>query len=242
MRNKIIYIIFTVLITSVLIFYIGTLASSFIAISKAIKNNSVVELDYYIDNELLENNFEILFYDFLKSNFDKKELNLSFLNTDFSGELNENSRERLIYFISRKLSKDFSQTDILLFFYFNSNKIDSYLEKNILYNANYSFQEFLLSNNAEIEKDYARDDINEVNKKDIKNELNLFEKLTIYYDNFIKFTKKIDRSEYIFFINPHTFKLNVQHKSENYIVLLKLKGMKWSIVSIDFKLNNHLFD
>ena len=156
--------------------------------------------------------------------------------------MNENSRERLIYFISRKLSKDFSQTDILLFFYFNSNKIDSYLEKNILYNANYSFQEFLLSNNAEIEKDYARDDINEVNKKDIKNELNLFEKLTIYYDNFIKFTKKIDRSEYIFFINPHTFKLNVQHKSENYIVLLKLKGMKWSIVSIDFKLNNHLFD
>ena len=70
MRNKIIYIIFTVLITFVLIFYVGTLASSFIAISKAIKNNSVVELDYYIDNELLENNFEILFYDFLKSNFD----------------------------------------------------------------------------------------------------------------------------------------------------------------------------
>tara|TARA_B110000858_G_C17662003_1_gene407771 strand:- start:136 stop:882 length:747 start_codon:yes stop_codon:yes gene_type:complete len=242
------YIFF--LLAILVIFYLTTLISSFIGISRAIDDNDPYKLDYYIHNELLKKNLNLFFSNNLQENYKSKSFSIDVGDENFSGKLSEKTTDVFFFNISKTLSDDFSKSETLLFFYYHPENINYYFKKVFLNNGNYYFQEFIE------ERDVQKYDLvqsidkgNSIGKENVlvDNELKedwlrkFLSKLRIIPDRFDKFYSKIKRSEYIFFTNPITFKLKVQHKSENYLILLKLVGFKWSIIKFELELSNYIF-
>ncbi|MDB9818343.1 hypothetical protein OAC08_03125 [Pelagibacterales bacterium] len=220
-------------ISIIFLFYFTTLATSLIGISKAMDENDPIKLDYYIQNELLKNNLNMFFFEKLKLKFDNKKISMDINDMNFSGELSDKSIETLIYDISVSLSDSFSKPNVLLFFYYEPNEIDQYIEKIFLNRGNYSFQEYS-------ENKTPKNNGNEIINSNA-NSKNIFKKLSKINISFDNLFNKLKKPEYFFFTNPLTFKLKVIHELDSYSIFLKLNGLKWSIVHFEFDISDHTF-
>ena len=214
-------------------FYLSTLISSIIIISKSIDGKNISELSYYLQSEEIEENLRLFFYDKIISSLKKNYLNLEFNNFNFTGKISEESLDTLAQNISICFSKNLSVSESIIYFYHNPKKIDIFIDEVIQNNGNYSFSEFIGSYDLNPEK-LSKNVLLSIERSDnenVKIQQNGYNNKL--YNSIPKLVKKLKRSEFQF-TNPWTIKLKLQHKSDEYYIFLKLNGIKWSVIRLDF--------
>ena len=221
-----------ILIVLILSYYFCTFLLSFVLISKYIVNNDSVSLDSFINNNDIEKNFYSDIYELRKTFYNKTNKKIEIQNNlfKFTGEITPAFIEKLFLNLSSNISKDLSEANTILYFYFNSNELSKYLNKSLNNLGDYNFKRYLvdqkLENKKEVEKKISTKSDNNinVNKKEEKN--NEF-KIIIS-----KLIKKYKYTDYFFLTTPIHFKLAVLHQDLFFVVMLKFNGFKWKLNSI----------
>ena len=111
------------------IYYFLTFIISFGLIANSVsKNNHILLKKYILTNEIY-NNFYLEIFKLKKTSLDKinKNINISTDSFEFTGQLTNNFKNKLFNKIAKKLSLEFSNPEIMLYFYFNSNEINKYI-------------------------------------------------------------------------------------------------------------------
>ena len=228
--NKIYYLSLGFLIV---IYLVVTFIISFSSVSKSVTSNDFISLEKYIDNQKLEKTFNKDMKEFFFTNIDlmNKKISVNDGQVSFSGELTSDFFKKIFSKISLNVSQDFSKTKILLYFYFNSNEISSYLNKSVLNLGDYNFQKYELENSLEMVK--IKKITNEIDTNVMESKKSpKIEKEKIYSDIILKLLKKIRSTDYFFFISPIHFKIKVYHQEIPFTVIFKFNGYKWIVQSI----------
>lgn len=210
-----------------IVYYISTFLISFTLLTKSVVNNDPISLARYINVKDLRNNFYSDIYIFGSNliNIMDKNVSIKSESIEFTGELTTTFFEKLFTRISNNISKDFSSPEIMLYFYFNSNEISTYLNKSFSHFGNYNFKKYLLEIQLKNEENI---EINE-DKKKAKN----IEKEKGNRENILsKLIQRIKSTDYFFLTSPIHFKINVKHQSIPFILILKFNGYIWKIQSI----------
>lgn len=201
----------------IIIYYITTFIISFSLIAKSLDKNEPFLFSEYINSESLKFFFFNDTYDFGLSliNIIDKNIMIKSESIEFSGELSSAFLEKLFTRMSSNVSKDFSNPEIMLYFYFNSNEITTYLNQSIKNFGDYNFEKYLLEKKPQ--------NIKEAQSSNFKKTENNITKL-------IKRIKsRIKSVDYFFLISPIHFKIDVIHQEIPFIVILKFNGYKWKL-------------
>ena len=206
-----------------IIYYISTFIISFSLLSNGVVKNDHIKLSRFIIDYDLKDNFKKDLNQFTSSlpNSLKKNFSIKNKNIEFSGELSSNFFKKIINRVSKNISNDFSNPKIILFFYFNSNKISEYLNKSFLNLGYYDFQKFmreLKKNNSQKQKTSIVA-ANNNQKINIRNTIN-------------KLIRRISSADYFFLSSPIHFKIKATHQDIPFEVILKFNGYIWKIQKI----------
>ena len=143
-----------ILLSSIIIliaYYISTFLISFTLLTKSVVNNDPVSLGRYINEKELRNNFFEEIYEFSSNliNLMDKKIEVRSETFEFTGELTQTFLEKLFSRMSKNISTDFSSPEIMLYFYFNSNEITTYLNKSFSHFGDYNFKKYLINKQSE---------------------------------------------------------------------------------------------
>ena len=132
-------------------YYILTFLISFTLIAKSVVNNNPVSLGRYINIKELKNNFYSDIYEFSSSliNLIDKNIKITSESIELTGELTPTFLEKIFSKMSNNISTDFSKPEIMLYFYFNSTELSTYLKKSLTHFGDYNFQNYLLEKQSE---------------------------------------------------------------------------------------------
>ena len=226
-----------------IIYYILTFLISFTLLTKSVVNNNHVSLAKYINTEELKSNFYIEIHEF-NSNLiallsEKMKTNSG--SNDLTGEFISSIIQMFSTKISDSIAVDFSNSEIILYFYFNSNELGNYLEK--VYNnfGDYNFEKYLLEKET-ISTNNNQNDNNESNNDQNNNAENINEASKSKSESIIsKLIKRYKSTDYFFLINPIHFKIDVKHQDIKFIIILKFNGYVWKVSKISIPYEG-LFD
>ena len=235
MYKKIILFIFLFLIYYFFIFIL-----SFINIAKSISNNDEYLLKKYIYKEDIKNHFfnDIYQYSTNSIKIIDKKLNIKNDSIEFTGEVTEVFLKKIFNNLSENISNDFSESKILLYFYFNSNNLEEYLSQSLIHLGNYNFDQYLLfkeknkNNNIDTKNESQN---NDQNNNQISNTISNQEKKDENYLS--KLIRKYKSTEYFFLSSPIHFKISTLHQDISFVVFLKFNGYYWKIQSITLPYN-----
>ena len=222
-----------ILLSSIIIliaYYISTFLISFTLLTKSIVNNDPVSLGNYINENELRNNFfeEINEFSSNLINLMDKKIEVKNETFEFTGELNPTFLEKLFSRMSKNISTDFSSPEIMLYFYFNSNEIATYLNKSFSHFGEYNFKTYLLNKQPESNEDAGiKEDEKETktNKENEKLENSLFKLIQ-------RINSRIGSTNYFFLVSPIHFKIDVKHQDIPFVIILKFNGYIWKIQKI----------
>ena len=210
-----------------IIYYISTFLISFALLAKSVVNNDPVSLGRYINVKELRNNFYRDIYEF-SLNLIKvmdKNIRIKSESIELAGELTPTFLEKLFSRMSNNISTDFSSPEIMLYFYFNSNELSTYLNKSFTHFGDYNFDKYLLEKQSEnVEEAENNEDEKEAenNKEEAKEEENSISKLI----------QRIKSTDYFFLTSPIHFKIDVKHQDIPFILILKFNGYIWEVQKI----------
>ena len=215
-----------------IIYYISTFLISFTLLAKSVVNNDSVSLGKYINVKSLRNNFFEDIYEFSSNliNAIDKNIRIKSESIELTGELTPTFLEKLFSKMSNNISRDFSNPETLLYFYFNSNEIEAYLNKTFAHFGDYNFKKYLLEKQSENvenaennEGENDKEEEKEVeNNKEEEKEKNIISKLI----------KRIKSTDYFFLTSPIHFKIDVKHQDIPFILILKFNGYIWEVQKI----------
>ena len=210
-----------------IIYYISTFLISFTLLAKSVVNNDSVSLGKYINVKSLRNNFYGDIYEFSSNliNAIDKNIRIKSESIELAGELTSTFLEKLFSRMSNNISTDFSSPEIMLYFYFNSNEITTYLNKSFTHFGDYNFEKYLLekqSENVEEAENNKDEKEAENNKEEAKEEENSISKLI----------QRIKSTDYFFLTSPIHFKIDVKHQDIPFILILKFNGYIWEVQKI----------
>ena len=217
-----------------IIYYISTFLISFTLLAKSVVNNDPVSLGKYINVKSLRNNFFEDIYEFSSNliNAIDKNIRIKSESIELTGELTPTFLKKLFSKMSNNISRDFSNPETMLYFYFNSNEIEAYLNKSFTYFGDYNFQKYLLekqSENVENVKNNEGKKEAENNKEEEKESKKEGEK----EENIIsKLIERIKSTDYFFLTSPIHFKIDVKHQDIPFILILKFNGYIWEVQKI----------
>ena len=218
-------------IVIIIIYYIVTFLISFILLTKSVVNNDPVSLGKYINVKELKNSFYSDIYAFSSSliNLMDKNIKIKSELIELTGELTPTFLEKLFTRMSNNISTDFSNPEIMLYFYFNSNEINTYINKSFNYFGDYNFQKYLLEKNSENSEDVdnIEDEKETENNKEEEKEEEQEEESII-----LKFIKRIKSTDYFFLTSPIHFKIDVIHQDIPFILILRFNGYMWKVQKI----------
>ncbi len=214
------YLLFSLIII-LLIYYILTFIISFTLISNSVVNNDSVSLGVYINTKSLRNNFYLDIYDFSSNltNVMDKNIRIKSESIEFSGELTPAFLEKLISKMSNNISTDFSRPEIMLYFYFNSNELNTYLNKSFNHFGDYNFEKYLLEKHSE---NTENTEMNDNEKEENNNISKLIQNIK----------SRIKSTDYFFLTSPIHFKIDVKHQDIPFIIILKFNGYIWKVQKI----------
>ena len=134
-----------------ILYYISTFLISFTFLAKSVVNNDSVALGRYINVKELRNNFYRDIYEFSSNliNLMDKNIRIKSESIELAGELTPTFLEKLFSRMSNNISTDFSSPEIMLYFYFNSNELSTYLNKSFTHFGDYNFEKYLLEKQSE---------------------------------------------------------------------------------------------
>ena len=210
-----------------IIYYISTFLISFSLLAKSVVNNDHVSLGRYINVKELRNNFYRDIYEFSSNliNVMDKNIRIKSESIELAGELTPTFLEKLFSRMSNNISTDFSSPEIMLYFYFNSNELSTYLNKSFTHFGDYNFEKYLLEKQSEnVEEAENNEDEKEAenNKEEAKEEANSISKLI----------QRIKSTDYFFLTSPIHFKIDVKHQDIPFILILKFNGYIWEVQKI----------
>ena len=211
-----------------IIYYISTFLISFALLAKSVVNNDPVSLGRYINVKELRNNFYRDIYEFSLNliNVMDKNIRIKSESIELAGELTPTFLEKLFSRMSNNISTDFSSPEIMLYFYFNSNEITTYLNKSFTHFGDYNFQKYLLEKQSEnVEEAENNEDEKEAenNKEEAKEEEE---------NSISKLIQRIKSTDYFFLTSPIHFKIDVKHQDIPFILILKFNGYIWEVQKI----------
>jgi hypothetical protein len=211
-----------------IIYYISTFLISFTLLAKSVVNNDPVCLGKYINVKSLRNNFYGGIYEFSSSLINAIDKNIRIKSGFFllAGELTPTFLEKLFSRMSNNISRDFSSPETMLYFYFNSNEIEEYLNKSFTYFGDYNFQKYLLEKQSE-NVENAENEEDEDEKEEEKEAENNKEKNSIS-----KLIKRIKSTNYFFLTSPIHFRIDVKHQDIPFILILKFNSYLWKVQKI----------
>ena len=213
-----------------IIYYISTFLISFTLLAKSVVNNDPVSLGRYINVKSLRKNFYGDIYEFSSNliNVIDKNIRIKSESIEFTGELTPTFLEKLFSRMTNNISTDFSNPEIMLYFYFNSNELSAYLNKSFTYFGDYNFQKYLLEKqsenveNAENNEGKKEAENNKEEEKEGEKEENIISKLI----------ERIKSTDYFFLTSPIHFKIDVKHQDIPFILILKFNGYIWEVQKI----------
>ena len=143
-----------------ILYYISTFLISFTFLAKSVVNNDSVSLGRYINVKELRNNFYGDIYEFSSNliNLIDKNIKIKSESIELTGELTPTFLEKLFSKMSNNISTDFSNPETMLYFYFNSNEISTYLNKSFTHFGDYNFQKYLLEKQSENVEDVGNNE------------------------------------------------------------------------------------
>lgn len=215
-----------------IIYYISTFLISFTLLAKSVVNNDPVSLGRYINVKELRNNFYRDIYEFSLNliNVMDKNIRIKSESIELAGELTPTFLEKLFSRMSNNISTDFSSPEIMLYFYFNSNELSTYLNKSFTHFGDYNFEKYLFEKQSEnVEEAENNEDEKEAenNKEEAKEEAKEEEENSIS-----KLIQRIKSTDYFFLTSPIHFKIDVKHQDIPFILILKFNGYIWEVQKI----------
>ena len=134
--------------------------------------------------------------------------------------------------MSNNISRDFSNPETLLYFYFNSNEIEAYLNKTFAHFGDYNFKKYLLEKQSE-NVENAENNEGKKEAENNKEEEKESEKEGEKEENIIsKLIQRIKSTDYFFLTSPIHFKIDVKHQDIPFILILKFNGYIWEVQKI----------
>ena len=214
-----------------IIYYISTFLISFALLAKSVVNNDPVSLGRYINVKELRNNFYRDIYEFSLNliNVMDKNIRIKSESIELAGELTPTFLEKLFSRMSNNISTDFSSPEIMLYFYFNSNELSTYLNKSFTHFGDYNFEKYLFEKQSEnVEEAENNEDEKEAenNKEEEKEEAKEEE------NSISKLIQRIKSTDYFFLTSPIHFKIDVKHQDIPFILILKFNGYIWEVQKI----------
>ena len=211
-----------------IIYYISTFLISFTLLAKSVVNNDPVSLGRYINVKELRNNFYRDIYEFSLNliNVMDKNIRIKSESIELAGELTPTFLEKLFSRMSNNISTDFSSPEIMLYFYFNSNELSTYLNKSFTHFGDYNFEKYLFEKQSEnVEEAENNEDEKEAenNKEEAKEEEE---------NSISKLIQRIKSTDYYFLTSPIHFKIDVKHQDIPFILILKFNGYIWEVQKI----------
>ena len=211
-----------------IIYYISTFLISFTLLAKSVVNNDPVSLGRYINVKELRNNFYRDIYEFSLNliNVMDKNIRIKSESIELAGELTPTFLEKLFSRMSNNISTDFSSPEIMLYFYFNSNELSTYLNKSFTHFGDYNFEKYLFEKQSEnVEEAENNEDEKEAenNKEEAKEEEE---------NSISKLIQRIKSTDYFFLTSPIHFKIDVKHQDIPFILILKFNGYIWEVQKI----------
>jgi len=211
-----------------IIYYISTFLISFSLLAKSVVNNDPVSLGRYINVKELRNNFYRDIYEFSLNliNVMDKNIGIKSESIELAGELTPTFLEKLFSRMSNNISTDFSSPEIMLYFYFNSNELSTYLNKSFTHFGDYNFEKYLFEKQSEnVEEAENNEDEKEAenNKEEAKEEEE---------NSISKLIQRIKSTDYFFLTSPIHFKIDVKHQDIPFILILKFNGYIWEVQKI----------
>ena len=211
-----------------IIYYISTFLISFALLAKSVVNNDPVSLGRYINVKELRNNFYRDIYEFSLNliNVMDKNIRIKSESIELAGELTPTFLEKLFSRMSNNISTDFSSPEIMLYFYFNSNELSTYLNKSFTHFGDYNFEKYLFEKQSEnVEEAENNEDEKEAenNKEEAKEEEE---------NSISKLIQRIKSTDYFFLTSPIHFKIDVKHQDIPFILILKFNGYMWKVQKI----------
>ncbi len=219
-----------------IIYYISTFLISFTLLAKSVVNNDPVSLGKYINVKSLRNNFFEDIYEFSSNliNAIDKNIRIKSESIELTGKLTPTFLEKLFFKMSNNISRDFSNPETMLYFYFNSNEIEAYLNKTFTHFGDYNFQKYLLEKQSEnvekVEKNEGEKEV-ENNKEEVKEEVKEEEEEE-EESSISKLIQRIKSTDYFFLTSPIHFKIDVKHQDIPFILILKFNGYIWEVQKI----------
>ena len=212
-----------------IIYYISTFLISFTLLAKSVVNNDPISLGRYINIKDLRNNFYGDIYEFSSNliNVMDKNIRIKSESIELTGALTPTFLEKLFSKMSNNISRDFSNPETMLYFYFNSNEIEAYLNKTFTHFGDYNFQKYLLEKQSEnVEEAENNEDEKEAenNKEEAKEEEE--------ENSISKLIQRIKSTDYFFLTSPIHFKIDVKHQDIPFILILKFNGYIWEVQKI----------
>ena len=220
-----------------ILYYISTFLISFTLLTKSVVNNDPISLERYININELRNNFYGDIYEFSSNliNLMNKNINIKSGSIEFTGKLTPTFLEKLFSKMSNNISTDFSNPEIMLYFYFNTSEINTYLNKSFTHFGNYNFQKYLLEKQlANVEDTKTNEDETKAeNMEKEREEEKEEEKEKEKEENIIsKLMQRIKSTDYFFLTSPIHFKIDVKHQDIPFVLILKFNGYIWKIQKI----------
>ena len=213
-----------------IVYYISTFLISFTLLAKSVVNNDPVSLGRYINDKELRNNFFEDIYEFSANliNLMDKNIRIKSESIELAGELTPNFLKKLFSRMSNNISTDFSSPEIMLYFYFNSNEITTYLNKSFSHFGDYTFEKYLLEKQSENVEDAE----NNEDEKEAKNNQEEEKEEEKKENSLSKLIQRIKSTDYFFLTSPIHFKMAVKHQDISFIVILKFNGYIWEVQKI----------
>ena len=213
-----------------IIYYISTFLISFTLLAKSVVNNDPVSLGRYINVKELRNNFYEDIYEFSSSliNLMDKNIKIKSESIELAGELTPTFLEKLFSRMSNNISTDFSSPEIMLYFYFNSNELTTYLNESFTHFGDYNFEKYLLEKQSENVEDAE----NNEGEKEAENNKEEEKEEEIEENSILKLIQRIKSTDYFFLTSPIHFKIDVKHQDIPFILILKFNGYIWEVQKI----------
>lgn len=213
-----------------IVYYIATFLISFNLLTKSVVNNDPISLGRYINEKELRNNFFEEIYEFSSNliNLMDKKIEVKSETFEFTGELTPTFFEKLFTKMSKNVSTDFSNPEIMLYFYFNSNEIKKYLNNSFSNFGNYNFEKYLVNKQSESngEAELKKDEkVTKNNQDKAKLENSLFKLIR-------RINSRIESTHYFFLVSPIHFKIDVKHQNIPFVLILKFNGYMWKLQKI----------
>tara|TARA_B100000315_G_C14377736_1_gene495978 strand:- start:100 stop:840 length:741 start_codon:yes stop_codon:yes gene_type:complete len=213
-----------------IIYYISTFLISFTFLAKSVVNNDPISLGRYINVKELRNNFYEDIYEFSSNLINLLDKNIKIKSESFelTGELTPTFLEKIFSKMSNNISTDFSNPEIMLYFYFNSTELSTYLNKSFTHFGDYNFQKYLLEKQSENVEDVG----NHQDKKEAENNTKEVKEEEEKENIISKIIKRIKSTDYFFLNSPIHFKIEVKHQDIPFILILRFNGYIWEVQKI----------